>query len=218
MYKEKQIDYFCFANYRSVKLFIIVLFGAFISAVTVFAATQDDLVSNYPERYTVVEGDTLWDISTKFLTDPWRWPEIWQGNPQVDNPDLIYPGDVLVLTFIDGKPVLRSLRRETVKLSPSVRTSDHRDAIPPIDPASIQAYINSPLVTDEQEMLEAGYIVDGLNNHLLLGKYDQFYSRGIKDQSFDEYRVFRPGRHFIHPATRESLGCCLLYTSPSPRD
>ena len=206
MYKEKQIDYFCFANYRSVKLFIIVLFGAFISAVSVFAATQNDLVSNYPERYTVVEGDTLWDISTKFLTDPWRWPEIWQGNPQVDNPDLIYPGDVLVLTFIDGKPVLRSLRRETVKLSPSVRTSDHRDAIPPIDPASIQAYINSPLVTDEQEMLEAGYIVDGLNNHLLLGKYDQFYSRGIKDQSFDEYRVFRPGRRFIHPITRESLG------------
>ncbi|NND00124.1 MAG: LysM peptidoglycan-binding domain-containing protein, partial [Gammaproteobacteria bacterium] len=157
-------------------------------------------------RYTVVEGDTLWDISGKYLRDPWRWPEVWQGNPQVDNPDLIFPGDVLVMTFIDGKPALRSLRRETVKLSPSARPTNFRDAIPPVDPSAIQAYINAPLVTDENELMNAGYIVDGIDNHLLMGKYDQFYARGVEDQQADEYRVFRPGRHFVDPVSEESLG------------
>ena len=81
------------------------------------AQSNPVLAPDYPERYTVVDGDTLWDIAGKFLQDPWRWPEVWQGNPQVENPDLIYPGDVLVMTFIDGRPALRSLRRETVKIS-----------------------------------------------------------------------------------------------------
>lgn len=169
------------------------------------AADNPVLADSYPDRYTVVKGDTLWDISGKFLRDPWRWPEVWQGNPQVENPDLIYPGDVLVMTFVDGRPVLKSLRRGTVKLSPTARGTPY-DAIPVIDPAAISAYINSPLVTDENEMKNAGYIVDGFDNRLVLGRYDQFYARNILDTEADEYRVFRPGRHFVDPVSGESLG------------
>jgi hypothetical protein len=179
---------------------------AFSTVSTVNAQDNPVLASNYPDRYTVVKGDTLWDIAGKFLRDPWRWPEVWQGNPQVENPDLIYPGDVLVMTFIDGQPALRSLRRETVRLQPSARALEYRDAIPPIDPSAIQAYLNSPLVTDEKELANAGYVVDGMAERLLMGKYDQFYARGIDDQEADEYRLFRPGRHFIDPISGESLG------------
>jgi LysM repeat protein len=170
------------------------------------AATDSLLADSYPDRYTVVEGDTLWSISAKFLRDPWRWPEVWQGNPQVENPDLIYPGDVLVLTFVNGQPVLKSLRRETVKLSPSPRTTRYADAIPLVDPAAIKPYINSPLVTDANEMKTAPYVVDGYNNRLILGKNDQFYARGIEDQSIRKFRVFKPGRHFVDPVSGESLG------------
>jgi len=177
-----------------------------LSFSTATAQQNPVLADDYPERYTVVDGDTLWDISGKFLRDPWRWPEVWQGNPQVENPDLIYPGDVLVMTFIDGRPTLKSLRTETVKLSPSARVVSFADAIPPIDPRAIQAYLSAPLVTDSNEMEKAGYIVDGVDNHLLMGKYDQFYARGIDDQEADEYRVFRPGRHFVDPISDESLG------------
>jgi nucleoid-associated protein YgaU len=67
-----------------------------------------ELKSTAPERYVVVdEGDTLWDIASHFLKDPWYWPEIWHVNPQIDNPHLIYPGDVLTLFYVNGKPYIQ---------------------------------------------------------------------------------------------------------------
>jgi len=176
-----------------------------IAATTTGSAQTPQLADNFPDRYTVVEGDTLWGISSRFLSDPWRWPEVWQGNPQVENPDLIFPGDVLVLTFVDGRPVLRSLRRQTVKLSPSPRVTKLSDAIPPIDPAAIEAYINSPLVTDTRELKKAGYIVEGLDSRLVSGKYDQVYARAVSGDA-ESYRVFRPGRTFVDPVSGERLG------------
>lgn len=181
---------------------VSLLFGMALGLTSAQAADNPVLAEGHPERYTVVQGDTLWDISRKFLRDPWRWAEVWQGNPEVENPDLIFPGDVLVMTLVGGKPSLRSL----LKLSPSVRIVDFADAIPPIDPRAIQAYINSPLVTDQNELANAGYIVNGVDNHLIMGKYDQFYARAIEDQEADEYRVFRAGRNFVDPISDESLG------------
>ena len=45
-----------------------------------------------PKSYTVKRGDTLWDIATMFLRDPWLWPEVWYVNPQVENPHLLRMG------------------------------------------------------------------------------------------------------------------------------
>ena len=135
------------------KFFTSMVIGLMLTVLAGVASSQSDsiLADNFPERYVVVKGDTLWDISGRFLRDPWRWPEIWQGNSQVENPDLIYPGDVLVLTFIDGKPVLRKLGRDTIKLSPTARSED-LNAITTIDPSLIQAYLTAPLVTDILEL------------------------------------------------------------------
>ena len=87
---------------------ITVLLAGMLVTVAAYAAGAQ-LRANHPDSYTVRRGDTLWAISAKFLAKPWLWPEIWQANPQVRNPHLIYPGDVLNLSFINGSggPSLR---------------------------------------------------------------------------------------------------------------
>ncbi len=115
-----------------------VLISLGLSAAPVYG--QDaELQADSPERYTVKQGDTLWSIARRFLENPWQWPEIWQQNPGIENPHLIYPGDVLVLTGGDGaEPSVKVLRqRKITKLKPEVRVIERDDAIPTIqrDPA-----------------------------------------------------------------------------------
>src|SRR5690606_29927353 len=88
-----------------------------------------------PSRYTVVRGDTLWDIAGKFLEEPWLWPQVWQVNPQIANPDLIYPGDVIELAYVDGVPMLRLSRGSApelpeLRLSPEIRREAILSPIP----------------------------------------------------------------------------------------
>lgn len=51
-----------------------------------------------PEIYTVKRGDTLWDICDHFYENPWEWPTLWSYNPDIRNPNWIYPGDQLRLS------------------------------------------------------------------------------------------------------------------------
>src|ERR1043165_9806350 len=78
-------------------------FAGLLLAFVSYAVDDSELRPGHPDTYTVKRGDTLWDISARFLKKPWLWPEIWQANPQVENPHLIYPGDVLNLAYLNGK-------------------------------------------------------------------------------------------------------------------
>ena len=48
-----------------------------------------------PDTYTIRPGDTLWDLSGRFLNNPWYWPKVWSFNPEITNPHWIEPGNVL---------------------------------------------------------------------------------------------------------------------------
>ena len=119
-----------------------------------------------PDSYTVVPGDTLWDISALFLKDPWMWPEIWHANQQIDNPHLIYPGDVISLVYINGVPQLKIVRSREVKLSPEIRSLDHDDAISALPLNVISTFLSKTRVTDNATLNGAPYVLGGAEPYL----------------------------------------------------
>lgn len=173
------------------------------------------LEPNHPERYVVKEGDSLWGIAGKFLVDPWRWPEIWQQNPNIENPHLIFPGDVLVLsTAEDGEtPQVKLLRQRKVsKLSPTVRSEALGQAVPTIPPSVILPFLRKPLIIERNELNDSPYVAIGEEGGIALGKYSVFFGRGFdQTKTGDLYHVFRPGKLLIHPETNESLGIQALH-------
>ncbi len=100
-----------------------------------------ELKDGHPTRYVVVKGDTLWDISKRFLKDPWRWASVWTINEQIRNPHLIYPGDVIVLTWVDGKPQISVQREE--KLAPTEAPAP-AEAAPVVTEAPATTAIEEP--------------------------------------------------------------------------
>jgi hypothetical protein len=155
------------------------------------AIAQDVSVrSDHPDEYVVVKGDTLWDISGRFLDKPWQWPAIWHANPQIENPHLIYPGDVVSLVYIDGQPQLRVNRGGTKKLSPSVRVSD-RDAIYAIPFEKIEPFLRDMRVLSPEEFEGLPYIVANEEQRLNATYSDVTYGRGLNAQVGQEYAVAR---------------------------
>ena len=172
------------------------------------AAVQ--LKDGHPQSYTVVRGDTLWDISGKFLSQPWKWPEIWHANPQVKNPHLIYPGDVLSLVYIDGQPRLmlnRGESRGTIKLSPQVRSTPLAEAIPAIPLEKINSFLlSNRIINTAEEFAQRPYVVAGNQERVVSGAGDRIYARGSFDDQQPSYGLFRQGKTYTDPVTQEFLG------------
>lgn len=181
----------------------IVLVAALISAAV--SAEDVQLAPNHPDQYTVRKGDTLWDIAGKFLARPWQWPDIWHANPQIKNPDLIYPGDELVLVYKDGMPSLelkggeRHLGGRTYKLEPTIREYPNEEAIKAIPLDSIRPFLDRPLVVDEGVLEDAPYVVSSADQHLITGAGNRIYVRGITDESVTRYTIFRKGDAYRDP-------------------
>ncbi|NHA15723.1 LysM peptidoglycan-binding domain-containing protein [Thioalkalivibrio sp. XN279] len=161
----------------------------------------------HPDRYVVKKGDTLWDISAMFLRDPWFWPEIWYANPQVANPHLIYPGDVLTLVYINGQPRLvleRGAGRE--RLEPRVRAEPLEDAILTIPYDRIAAFLSRPSVVERDDADRAPYILTSRRGHIVHGAQSEVYVRGSDFVVDDDYSVTRIGARLTDPDTGDILG------------
>jgi len=168
----------------------------------VAAADTVTLKADYPDRYIVQKGDTLWDISGRFLNEPWLWPEVWEANPQIENPHLIYPGDEVTLRYKDGRPVVtvgRRGRKGTVRLSPEVRVSELDTAIPTIPIDVIQQFLSRPRVVTEREIDDAPYVLS-VGREALIGKPgSKIYARGVAGKSGDRFTVYRKGQVYVEP-------------------
>jgi hypothetical protein len=186
-----------------------------------------DLAPDAPDRYTVKRGDTLWDISTLYLRQPWRWPELWGMNlQQIRNPHLIFPGQVLVLTRIGDRAVLgfevpTQGDAPTVKLSPRIRAESLADgAIGPIPLNVIEPFLTDSLVVDETTHSRAPRIVAAPENRVLLSRGDRAYARGQYGNASTQdgtaltlaagqprtHRIYRNAVPLKDPGTGEILG------------
>lgn len=189
------------------------IISALILAVTAAVATAEEplkLVDNPPDRYVVAKGDTLWDISGRFLKEPWRWPEVWRMNKdQIKNPHLIYPGDVVYLDESDGKPRLRLGKPvgtglsvgSTEHVKPKVYSTAVAQVIPSIPPDAIEPYISQPLIIQPGEQDSAPVILTSQEDRIMVGTGDTFYVAGIPDASVEKWHIYRPGKMLKDPDT-----------------
>lgn len=167
-----------------------------------------------PEQYRVQKGDTLWDIAALYLREPWRWPEIWRRNPHIDNPHLIYPGDLIRLEYIDGQPrfaldrgrVSAGRNGRTLKLSPEIRETQHARAIPALPLAQVNSFLSRNLAIDPAALDAAPHVLAAQQQHVLATAGDDVYARGDFADAAGFYGIYRKGDQYIDPVTREVLG------------
>ena len=186
--------------------------------------------AEFPETYIVQEGDTLWDISTVFLRDPWFWPEIWFKNPQVENPHLIYPGDTLAIVYIGSERKVQVLSRgseasvlsqttdglKIVKIDPRIRSNPINATIPSVPIESIRHLLERPLIIDEDTLNNSAYIISSLDNHLINSLNAKLYVRKLDTTNgTGRYNIYRPDRPLYDPITNELLGYQALYVGES---
>ena len=179
--------------------------------------------ASHPKKYTVKKGDTLWDISSLFLQDPWYWPEIWHRNTQIKNPHLIFPGDVLTQGYIDGQPQIlvndaehrasqQAYGNRVTKLSPSIRSSALQASIPSIPGDAIRQFLSKPRVVTKEQLENAPRIIASQDKHLILGSGSRVYIRGEIDKERARFAVFNPGDELRDPVTGDLLGYEAKYT------
>ena len=184
---------------------------------------EELLKEGHPDRYLVKEGDTLWEIASMFLTDAWMWPEIWHVNPNIENPHLIFPGDEILLSYVDGQPQL-ALRRgsssdasqrpmqsvrqgdRSEKLVPTVRVQPLVSAIPAIPLDFIVSMLKTGRIVEQDTLENAPYVLAGTADRLVFGPGDQFYARGNWQEGTRIYGIYREGNVYQDPETSEVLG------------
>ncbi len=186
-------------------LLLIAALGFSVSLSAPLRADEILLQDNAPTRHVVVKGDTLWDISEKFLKDPWKWPEVWGFNKeQIKNPHWIYPGDVVLLTMDGGKPHLSLQNRqfsETVKLSPSIRGEPiiiKEAGIPAIPVSAIAPLLSKGGVGDPSDLAKAPMILGSSDARVMFGPGDRVYASKAEGDTVD-WRVVRLGQALHNP-------------------
>jgi len=186
--------------------------GTTVPEVALAQATADRSMSvpispNAPERYVVQKGDTLWDISGMYLKDPWFWPEIWHVNPSIQNPHLIYPGDVLYFSYVDGKPRVSLEASSAMRLSPEVRTSPLTGAIRAIPYDLLMDFVGRPSLLTKEDIRNQPYVIGMRDRHIVGSTANEVYARGLNQPAEGtRYNIVGVGEKLHDPDNGDLLG------------
>ena len=166
------------------------------------------LKAGAPQVYVVKKGDTLWDISKRFLKNPVRWPEIWASNKHVKNPHWIFPGDRLLMCTYNGKPIIGKdegdgcegiIRRYTggTKLQPQVRVESLNNAIPVIPLEHIKQWLERSTIVAPESITGTPYILGTADQRVLAAQGQTVYARGNGLEVGQRYAVYREGEPYM---------------------
>lgn len=158
-----------------------------------------------PLRYVVKKGDTLWAIAGYYLENPWQWPSLWYENPQIHNPHLIYPGDVLRLVWVHGHPRLATTTN-VEHLEPQVRSEPLAQATPAIPFAAIRNFLNGPRLVDAAQIDGAPYVVAFRGEHLIGAASDGVFVKNLPSHAMHDWQIVHIGKTYRDPDTGELLG------------
>ncbi len=154
-----------------------------------------------PRTYTVQKGDTLWGIARKFLNTPWYWPEVWDKNQRIQNPHLIYPGDVLTLDYAQGS---------NGKLVPRIRVDRGGLEGEPI--STLIPFLQWPRVLDEATIKSAPYILASQDDHHLISEGETVYVKNLRHSAEGERcAIFHQNKPLTDPRTGALLGYEVTY-------
>ncbi|MDG1120914.1 MAG: LysM peptidoglycan-binding domain-containing protein [Glaciecola sp.] len=195
------------------------MFVALLMFMSPAAFAKGDIIqfrTDAPSQHIVVKGDTLWDISETFLSDPWLWPKVWQSNPEIRDPHLIYPGDVITLVYQNGQPKLmlsRQSHKPIIALSPQ-GIKRLKPAIDLIDWASVEPFINQDQILSNT-YIDAGMMVIGNPQQLTRLTSQQLIfatqapvehnENNMQNRSKDQYAVVHK-QHTIYDMQGATLG------------
>lgn len=186
----------------------IILTLSLFSCSLISLADQLKINDDAPKTHVVVKGDTLWDISALFLEQPWLWPKLWRLNPEINNPHLIYPGDIITLVFDEkGEPMLVVEQvKASYKLSPEIRQKSKNDTAIKLLPLEVIApFVKYEHLFSAAQLENLPYVIGS----------DEGYKSSIngfnvyvnKDLDLAKtYAIYNKGEEIIDPETRGSLG------------
>lgn len=184
-------------------LLLAIFFGLFITYVN-----ADDTES---KDYIIQKGDTLWDISDSALSEPMLWPRLWHVNPQIANPDLIYPGSNI---WIPSREELMRLTKDVFPVSDELELDFPEFKPVPIKPpkpppvdyiVNMETYLSSGWIS--KDIQSGGEVFFTRRGRNLFGKTEPVFLRTEADVSVgDKFLAVRKIKKIRHPETGDKLG------------
>lgn len=204
-------------------IFIMVLLLPFCFVLSLLAQEK----KGAEEVYTIKQGDTLWDISAKFLNNPFLWPKLWQRNSYITNPHWIYPGNPIRLSSqeemkevkkeeppkvaAEEKPreVAREPEAKKVEPLPEKKPEMVAEVKPVEEKKTLPPEIRSAGFMGNIDYRGIGIILENKEGKNLMAEGDIVYLAFRTSEPVmigNKYTVFRSSELIRHPVTDQKIG------------
>ncbi len=194
---------------KSMPINCLVIFLLFLFLPSVLPAQEQEY-----KNYTVERGDTLWDITKQELKDPFLWPKVWTANPEINNPDAIYPNQkIRIPLYLLQKEIAPPAEapEQAVHVQPLMRTK------PEEKPVTLAKPAQKTYLIGKNALIVSGYIAEAVRavgriydkpgevSNLTKGDYAYIQTDSAVKKG-DRFYILYPVEKVTHPVTGKNMG------------